>query len=240
MIFQHIDTAPVWEAFKTDCECPLCLLQGRSEQSYVENFLGGSVMEPAVRVEVNQKGFCRHHLTMLYGAGNRLGLALMTDTYMKEVISRLRADTPPAPAGRFRFGAKSAAAGGMSGTCILCDRLQNTMARYEETLLYMWRTDPAFREVFVSGKGVCLVHYESLLRRAGEKLSGQNLNDFKRVLRQTALANMERVEEELNWFTLKFDYRNREAPWGNSRDAVERALIKLRGGVAAAEDDKQN
>ena len=44
---------------------------------------------------------------------------------------------------------------------------------------------------------------------------------------------MRRVEADLNWFTLKFDYRNRDKPWGSSRDAVERALIKLRGGVAS-------
>ena len=39
MIRQHLDTAPVWAAYRTDCECPLCLLQAQSEASYVENFL---------------------------------------------------------------------------------------------------------------------------------------------------------------------------------------------------------
>ena len=29
--------------------------------------------------------------------------------------------------------------------------------------------------------------------------------------------------------TLKFDYRNKDKPWGNSQDAVERAINKLRG-----------
>ncbi|NLE68688.1 MAG: hypothetical protein GX611_00720, partial [Clostridiales bacterium] len=41
--------------------------------------------------------------------------------------------------------------------------------------------------------------------------------------------NLKRLEEELEWFTLKFDYRNADKPWGNSRDALERTVNKLRG-----------
>ncbi|MBQ5705906.1 MAG: hypothetical protein IIV73_04775, partial [Bacteroidaceae bacterium] len=46
-------------------------------------------MEPSQRIEVNQKGFCADHFKQMYDAGNRLGLALMTHTYMKETIKRL-------------------------------------------------------------------------------------------------------------------------------------------------------
>ena len=62
------------------------------------------------------------------------------------------------------------------------------------------------------------------------------MEDFAQALRQVTLDNLRRVEADLNWFTLKFDYRNRDKPWGSSRDAVERALIKLRGGVASSQE----
>ena len=71
---RHIDTIPVWDAYKTDCECPLCALMKKNEEDYVDNFLGASVMEPDRRVEVNEKGFCRRHFKMMFDAGNRLGL----------------------------------------------------------------------------------------------------------------------------------------------------------------------
>ena len=87
---QHIDTAPIWDVYKQDCECPLCLLSANVEQSNVDYFLGESVMEPDQRVEVNQKGFCSRHFKQLYDAGNRLGLGLMTHTYMKETIRSLK------------------------------------------------------------------------------------------------------------------------------------------------------
>ena len=41
--------------------------------------------------------------------------------------------------------------------------------------------------------------------------------------------NLERIEKEIEWFTLKFDYRNQSKPWGNSQDSVERTINKLRG-----------
>ena len=42
-------------------------------------------------------------------------------------------------------------------------------------------------------------------------------------------SNLDRLAQELEWFTLKFDYRNADKPWGTSRDAPERAINKLRG-----------
>ena len=41
------------------------------------------------------------------------------------------------------------------------------------------------------------------------------------------MENMKRVKEDLEWFRDKFDYRNQDAPWKNSRDAVPRTLMKL-------------
>ena len=45
------------------------------------------------------------------------------------------------------------------------------------------------------------------------------------------IENLERVEKDLEWFTLKADHRNKDKPWGNSQDAVERSVNKMRGGA---------
>ena len=50
------------------------------------------------------------------------------------------------------------------------------------------------------------------------------------MLTRVELDALGRVEKDLEWFTLKFDYRNRDKPWGNSQDAVERSVNKMRGG----------
>ena len=47
--------------------------------------------------------------------------------------------------------------------------------------------------------------------------------------------NLSRMEKDIEWFTLKFDYRNQDKPWGDSKDAVERTVNKLRSWCVGAE-----
>ena len=242
---QHIDTAPVWEAYRQDCECPLCLLNAKVEAANVNYFLGESVMEPDQRIEVNQKGFCTRHFRQLYDAGNRLGLGLMTHTHLKETLRRLgdhakrMKDAAAEEAGKpvyKRIGPKKGAgmvetAGELediSGHCILCERLADNMERYIYTLLYMYKHESEFPALFAKSKGMCLKHYRESLAMAPKHLSGERLKQFVDTLVDLEIENFERLEKEIEWFTLKFDYRNEDKPWGNSRDAVKRSINKLR------------
>ena len=119
----------------------------------------------------------------------------------------------------------------------LCERIETTMARYIETVCYLYKKDESFRKAFAESKGVCMRHYPMLLRGAGRFLSGAVQLDFLTALLDLQAKNLARVEHDLEWFTLKFDYRNQDKPWGESRDAVERAINKLQGRVIASEDD---
>ena len=58
------------------------------------------------------------------------------------------------------------------------------------------------------------------------KWSGQKLEHFLNDLNQIYLKNMKRVTDDLEWFIDKFDYRNEDAPWKNSRDALPRSINK--------------
>lgn len=242
---QHIDTAPIWESYKQDCECPLCLLNEKVENANVDYFLGESVMEPDQRIEVNQKGFCAHHFKMLYDAGNRLGLGLMTHTYMKESIKGLKKHAQRMKAaaaseagkpifkriGPNKGGEMAAVAGEIMDAekkCVLCERLRNNMERYIYTILYMYKHEPEFPKLFADSKGMCLKHYAETLEMAPKHLSGEKLKEFVDTLVDKEIENFDRLEKEIEWFTLKFDYRNDDKPWGNSRDAVKRSINKLR------------
>lgn len=223
----HIDTIPVWDAFKADSECPLCDLEKSNEQAYLEAFLGATVMEPDVRVEVNEKGFCQDHFAEMITMKNRLGLALMTHTHLMDTIQKL---TPPAQAKKGLFAKKKPeTAEGGGETCILCERLACTMDRYLYTVLHLWKTDQDFKAVLEASKGFCLPHYQRLTRMAGQALGAKRAQAFAEMLHTLEHENLRRIEKELKWFTLKFDYRNQEKPWGNSRDSLERVINKLRG-----------
>ena len=242
---QHIDTAPIWEVYKQDCECPLCLLNAKVEESNINYFLGESVMEPDQRIEVNEKGFCTRHFKQLYDAGNRLGLGLMTHTHLKETLRRLKTHAEQIKAAAAeeagkpiykRIGPKKGTSlvesathvSDYSGRCVLCERLTDNMERYVYTVLYMYKHEAEFPKLFSESKGMCLKHYQQSLEMAPKHLSGERLQQFVDTLVDLEVENFERLEKEIEWFTLKFDYRNVDKPWGNSRDAVKRSVNKLR------------
>ena len=244
----HIDTIPVWDAIKLNGECPLCALRRKNELMDVDRFLGASVMEPDTRILVNQKGFCGHHLSILFDQKNRLGLALMLHTHMKEASKTIqnalsKANEVGKQSGNTLFkrllkGSAAPetplqeAAGSLNqtaSTCVLCDSINEHMKRYLYTTLYLWERDKDFRKAFSESKGVCIPHAAQLLSMAEDNLPQKELDAFIKTLSALVNDSLDRITKELEWFTLKFDYRNQDKPWGTSKDAIERASNKLRG-----------
>lgn len=250
----HIDTIPVWDALKLGGECPLCALKRRNELMDIQRFLGASVMEPDTRIRVNLKGFCGTHLQQLFAEKNRLGLALMLHTHMKETEKTvesilLKAKEAGKQTGGMTFRKMFKMNGssltplqeaaesleGTASTCVLCDSIKEHMNRYIYTMLYLWERDQDFRKAFSESKGVCIPHGAQLLSMAEENLPSREMDSFVETLSKLITENLKRIEQEVEWFTLKFDYRNQDKPWGTSRDAVERACNKLRGWCAGEE-----
>ena len=83
----HLDTIPILDAYKQETECPLCAMEAACERQFLDVALGGAMMEPDTRVATNEKGFCAEHFRKLYAMENKLSLALMTHTHLKDVIA---------------------------------------------------------------------------------------------------------------------------------------------------------
>lgn len=256
---EKIYTIPVTEAFGQEHECPVCLLESRLENEYTDYYLGPALMEPDCRIDTNKRGFCRRHLELLYNRQeNRLGLALETDTHLKEKLTELKEasadiidDTGGSKqsgsvlgsiAGIFssRGAAKASSAdpsvaglirllSEIEGSCTVCGRIEHTMDRYYDVIMYLWSKEPDFRKLFSEKKGFCLIHFRQLLFASEKYLNANEVRQFQSVLVKQELENLERIEQELDWFTKKFDYRNNDAPWGNSKDALPRSIQKLKG-----------
>lgn len=103
------------------------------------------------------------------------------------------------------------------------------MDRYLDVIMYLWSKEEKFRTVFEEKKGFCLVHLKQLVIAAGKYLAADESIKFISLLMTRQIENMERIEQELDWFTKKFDYRNNDAPWGSSKDALPRSIQKLKG-----------
>jgi hypothetical protein len=166
----------------------------------------------------------------------RLGVALMAHTYLKQTMARLgeasqAVQSVPVKSGFFTRKAPAAGVdlSPITDSCILCDRLNATMERYLYTTVHLWKKDSSFRSQMKNGKGFCLKHYAALLKAAPEQLNGQELKQFTDMLNEVEMSNLKRVADEIEWFTLKFDHKNADKPWGNSKDALPRTVLKLRG-----------
>lgn len=252
---EKIYTIPVTEAFAQDSECPLCLLESKLECDYAGYYLGPAIMEPDCRKETNKKGFCRRHFELMYNKQeNRLGLGLVTDTHMRELLEKMRkiskhltkagytlktGDASGRLSLRGKFYHKDTAGTDAASalirllteieeSCVVCSRIEYTMDRYLDVIMYLWSKEENFRMVFDEKKGFCLVHLKQLVIAAGKYLSADESNKFISLLMTRQVENMERIEQELDWFTKKFDYRNNDAPWGSSKDALPRSIQKLK------------
>ena len=93
----------------------------------------------------------------------------------------------------------------------------------------MYNKDASVREKFFATKGVCLSHFANLCEGADKYLSANEQQEFYDKFLPLQSANMERVYEDIAWFIEKYDYKNKDADWKNSKDAVQRGMMKMKG-----------
>ena len=251
----HIDTIPVWDAIKLAGECFLCALKRKTELGEVDHYLGASVMEPDTRIQVNKKGFCCHHQRMLYAIDNRLGHALLLESHVSETRERLAHAvkqvksaakgasgasrkarlTGKAPGAAQQMENAAAALEALTKSCIVCDSIEENKGRYLHTFFHRYQNATEFRKKFQGCKGMCIPHAAELLRTAAGELPAKALPEFAETVCRLETEAFYRMQEDVSWFCRKFDYRNYDEPWYNSRDAVERTVNKLRGWCVGTE-----
>ena len=239
---EKIYTIPVNEAYDTDCECPVCQLEKKLERDTLDYTLGAAMMEPDFRENSNKKGFCNHHFRMLFDMPKKLPLALILDTHLEEIrkdISKLAKDAKSLSkekGGLFKktgadefISSVSKKLDAFSCDCIVCEKINHTMDRYIDVLLYMWATDEDFRAKFDKSKGVCLKHMEMLCNMAKKSLKDTQAAQFLAALYNKQIKELERMQADIHKFTLKFDYRNKDMEWGTAQDAPIRTIEKIAG-----------
>jgi hypothetical protein len=233
----ELDTIPVIDAFKSDCECAFCLLAEKSEKKYLEFYLGNSIMIPEQRVLVNRHGFCaRHFRSMLESRKTPHGLGLMAHTHLKEtndnlqkILDRLgeNLDKPKNSAKNLTDLRTFLTA--HTSDCLICGKIEDHMKRYLYTAVAIWKKQDDFKSLFSASRGFCLRHAGPLSEMAEDQLSGNEQKEFFSVLIGLMEKNYARLEKEILWFTQKFDYQNNDKDWGTSKDALERTIMKLEG-----------
>ena len=231
---EQIYTIPVNESFEecmqNGCECPLCKIYDTLEKKELDMALGPAMMEPATRIEMNKRGFCREHFNNLLNMNNRLSLALILESHLGETKGKLNGSLLDAIfGGKANKSLKNAK--GMVNSCFICERIDNHFEKMIETVILLYAQDPDFKEKLRGQKYFCLPHYAMLLECAKNKLDKKKYGDFHRDASLIEDKYFDKIIGDVSWFCKKFDYRYDSEPWYDSKDAPERAVRLLTGGV---------
>ena len=218
-MIEKIYTIPVNEAFDLYSGCPVCTLYKKLEEIQLDSILGPAMMEPDIRIETNKKGFCGKHFDIMFGMKNRLGLALMIETHLSHNINKTL------KGGLFDSGSKTnKKLDKQSQSCYVCDKIEFFLTKMLENTALLWEREKEFKQKLLNQPYFCIDHYSLLLYTGEYTLSKKLYSDFKDDCKSVMIKYSEKLLQDVSWFVKKFDYNYENEPWGDSKDAVERAI----------------
>lgn len=247
---EQIHTIPINDAMENAGECPFCYIERRSENHAMDFVLGhgASYMEADIRDMTDKEGFCRAHFKKMFDYGNSLGNAWILKTLMQRHINEMTKEFKafkPENSGKKGLFKKEAGSNSIvdwidkrESSCFICANVERTFQAYMETFFDMYKKDAAFRKQVSETKGFCLSHFKVLCQGADQFLNEKDRKEFYDMVLPLMEENMERVYEDVAWFIEKYDYKNKDADWKDSKDAIQRGMQKLRGSDPSMEPHK--
>lgn len=220
-----ICTIPVSEVFEEQNGCPICRMRKTVEEHLITYILGDAMMEPDVRIQTNKTGFCPEHYDKMLTHRGRLQLALMLETHIKEISSEIF--------DKKLFNSidkKTSKSKQVIDSCFICDKVNWGIERMTETIYRCYEKESDFRRMFNAQPQFCLHHFEYLASGADKKSMPKYHSEFKENLTRITAEYVKSLGGDLNKYCSMYDYRNaKNGDWGNSADAVERAVAFLEG-----------
>jgi len=222
--------------------CALCLMAQRKSQRYVDTLLHEAVADVDQRDTWRQaRGLCHWHAWMateiLHSAGS---LAILYADVLRHDLRHLAALTAAAPATR-RWRSHRSLAQRLQGwlrswrqprPCPVCHLWLEQERLYLSVLLDDWQ-EPELAQAFVSSSGLCWAHTLRLVEEG-----------MQHALLQAVLtaqqAHLQTLQDDLQEFIRKLDYRFARQPYGREANAWRRAValyVGVRGWQGRAGKD---
>ncbi len=203
---EHNYTIPLTEALEAEVSCFLCKIEDELEARALDYYMGAAVMEPSVRIETNQKGFCRAHGEEMLQMPKKLPLMLALETRLDTAVKAFAKEKKP------QKGHKS--------TCAVCERVAGQMDKCLKNCLWLLQKEPEFLEKYLASEGVCLHHFYALTEKMG-----RGDGKLYETLHTHMKEKLERLAGDIHAFTRSFDYRN--TPGENIGTVPPRAVQTL-------------
>lgn len=241
---EKLYTIELTDALKSGDECPFCYIERNLEQTANEFVLGSSYMESDMRDQTSRQGFCKAHTKMMFDYGNSLGNAWIFKSRLEHLRRGLKTEmdgyTPGKPAPIWKRKKTDGENNGPGAWireeeshCYICGRIQETYERVLNTFVHMLRHENDFMQMVSQSKGFCIHHFADLWDVCEKNLNQKEKEMLFPVLSAQMEGELERMQEDIDWLIEKYDYRNADADWKTSKDAVQRTMQKIVGGYPA-------
>lgn len=243
---EKLYTIPLNDAMQANDECPFCFIERKIEQDLLDFILGSgsSYMQSNIRDLTDKFGFCREHYKKMFQYGNTLGNAWILKTHLdamqKEMNNEFKSFKPTKLSLKEKFKKASSRQNSVGiwtdtkkVSCYICSSYQETYARYLDTFFVLYKNDPQFQDSISQSKGFCIPHFGDLCEGATTQLKIAEQELFYPLIFKLMEENMIRINEDVSWMIEKFDYKNKEADWKNSKDSIQRSMQKLAGAYPA-------
>lgn len=223
-----ICSIPVAEVFEPKCGCPICRMRDMLEERVLEYIMGAAMMEPDVRIQTNEQGFCFTHYKMMLNRRNRLSVALMMESHLALIQRRVFGEGKPfflqsSNSGKGRAGEK------VTDSCFVCNQIETAMKALIRNTMVLYENDRDFRDLFAAQEQFCLPHYAMLVEAADKNLSKKYRIKCKEAATAVTKRAIDELHSDVKHFCDMYDYRNNtpDADWGNSKDSLERSTAFL-------------
>lgn len=236
---ETIYTIPINDAFNTDCDCPLCVIENNIDKQYTEDSLGAGMMEPDLRIISNEKGYCKIHYKKMTDLQKALPLSLVLQSHSKYYNKKINALMKKADNKKSIFKKQNQARdfakeitkqiNEMSQKCVICEKCNETLNRYAKNIIYLWETDNTFKNKFENQNGFCLPHLSLLLQTADKELSDNDFCEFYNSIIENEKLSLNNIYNDISAFTTLFDYRSKKGPENKVKNAIKRTIQKYSG-----------
>jgi hypothetical protein len=216
--------------------CPVCRLEQKVVQQYMDGLLYESVNSPAARDKLRQShGFCHEHAWFAIEArlGDALGFAIIYQDVINSVLRRLEAGVEERPAGRWAallerlpLGVRGTVQNALYALttwkrCPACQQRDEYLAVIFTELFKTLSTNEG-AQALRSSAGLCFPHLRIALQQAPDAQACETLIDIHR-------AALESMRAELVELIRKNDYRFNQEKLGKEGDAWSRAVGMVNG-----------
>ena len=216
----------IYESFEKKEKCALC----RSIEEFENQILNSISTDLVMDLDFFPKfgdeyTFCDYHMSKMEDVRDKLGMAIMLKKLIALEIRKMENSQVENKTSKL-FMKKS-----HDKKCFVCEKVNIKAMNSDISItLDLWKNKESFKENFRKQEYFCFKHNRLLINEAKNKFSKKEFQIFKEEITNVQMKYCKELENDLEWFINKFDYRYSDEPWYNSKDSIYRAREILRKG----------